>query len=151
MSLDFWTCTSFLCTQCQQDWGHSHRHRWGLEEGDRKQLPYSPLSITENHLLLQWNQMPTSPEPSSWPAVVLALHSSFTRKATIQGRHSCTHCFIPTRIHSGEEEKGNHGNPSTQTTPNPFAYNSRTRLNRSWISRCPSFYVGIILGVDNFL
>lgn len=62
ISLDFWTCTSFLCTQCQQDWGHSHRLRWSLEEGDRKQLLHSPLPVTKSHLLLQCSRMPSSAE-----------------------------------------------------------------------------------------
>lgn len=119
ISLDFWTCTSFLCTQCQRDWGHSHRHRWGLEEGDRKQLLYSLLPITESHLLLQSSRMPSSPEPSSLPACVLAhalaLHSLAERPYG-RGVPTPTPSFLPGGTQGRKEESWK---PIHKAIPNP--------------------------------
>lgn len=119
ISLDFWTCTSFLCTQCQRYWGHSHRHRWGLEEGDRKQLLYSLLPITESHLLLQSSRMPSSPEPSRLPACVLAHALFICAQSARMGeafQHPLPHSYLEALRGRRKEESWK---PIHKAIPNP--------------------------------
>lgn len=133
ISQDFWTCTSSLCSKCQEDWGHSNTRCWSLGEGDGKQLFSSRFLQATCHL----TGVKATPENVASLRVCYP-HSfihSFTQHSLLSTNYRPLLLPCLDRIRKRREERGKHN--CTKTFLTSFLANSSPEQHGTSILKYP--------------